>query len=119
MRLDMSHVWNREVTLVGAYAHGAENWPGGDTSFSVGGATGGRVSTFALAATMVRDQRLTPERLVTHRFPLREVKTAITTMRDRVEHRAIKALLDVRDIAEMPLLDEADEPGLLPGPHDS
>lgn len=119
MRLDMSHVWNREVTLVGAYAHGAENWPGGDANFSVGGATGGRLSTFSLAAAMVRDQRLTPERLVTHRFPLREVKTAITTMRDRVEHRAIKALLDVRDTTEIPLLDEVDEPGSLPGPHGS
>lgn len=109
MRLDMSPIWNREVTLVGAYAHGAENWPGGDTTFSVGGATGGRVSSFALAATLTREQRLTPERLVTHRFPLREVKTAIAAVRDRVEHRAIKALLDVRDIADMPLLDDGDE----------
>ena len=116
-RLDMSPIWNREVSLLGAYAHGAEMWPGGD-DFSVGGSTGGRVSTFALAAEMLREQRLTPERLVTHRFPLREVKTAITTVRDRVEHRAIKVLLDAQDISTMPLLDDTDEPPLLPGPQD-
>ncbi len=116
LRMDMSAVWNREVSLVGAFAHGAENWPGGDSGFSIGGSTGGRVSTFALAAEMLREQRLTPERLVTHRFPLREVKTAITTVRDRVEHRLIKALLDVRDIASAPLLDELDDSEPLRGP---
>jgi threonine dehydrogenase-like Zn-dependent dehydrogenase len=116
MRLDMSAVWNREVTLLGAYTHGAESWPGGDDSFSIGGSTGGRASTFALASEMLREQRLTPERLVTHRFPLSEVKTAITTVRDRVEHRAIKVLLDIQDIPGVPLLDEAEEPALLSGP---
>ena len=117
-RLDMSPIWNREVSLVGAYMHGAETWPGGDADFSVGGSTGGRASTFTLAAAMLREQRLTPERLVTHRFPLREVKTAITTVRDRVEHRVIKALLDAQDIVTAPLLDDLDEPPLLPGPQD-
>lgn len=115
MRLDMSPIWNREVSLIGAFGHGAEMWPGGG-DLAVGGSTGGRVSTFTLAAEMLREQRLTPERLVTHRFPLREIKTAITTARDRVEHRAIKVMLDVRDIADMPLLDDADDPALLPGP---
>ncbi len=113
MRLDMSAVWNREVTLLGAYAHGAENWPGGDTGFSIGGSTGGRVSSFALASEMLREQRLTPERLVTHRFPLSEVKTAITTVRDRVEHRAIQTLLDIADVSGLPLLDDGDEQALL------
>lgn len=116
MRLDMSPIWNREVSLIGAFGHGSENWPGGG-DISVGGATGGRVSTFALAAEMLREQRLTPERLVTHRFPLREVKAAITTVRDRIEHRAIKVVLDVRDIVDVPLIDDLDDPELLPGAH--
>ncbi len=116
MRLDMSAVWNREVTLLGAYTHGAESWPGGDDSFSIGGSTGGRASTFALASEMLRGQRLTPERLVTHRFPLSEVKTAITTVRDRAEHRAIKVLLDIEEIPGVPMLDEGEDPPLLPGP---
>ncbi|HZC07481.1 MAG TPA: zinc-binding dehydrogenase, partial [Ktedonobacterales bacterium] len=116
MRMDMSAIWNREVTLLGAYTHGAELLPGSDDSFSTGGSTGGRISTFALATTMLREERLTPERLVTHRFPLREVKTAITTVRDRVEHRAIKVLLDIKDIPEFSLLDEAEEPPLLGAP---
>ncbi|HEY7849617.1 MAG TPA: zinc-binding dehydrogenase, partial [Ktedonobacterales bacterium] len=116
MRMDMSAIWNREVSLIGAFSHGAENWPGGDDGFSIGGTTGGRASTFALATEMLREQRLTPERLVTHRFPLREIKTAITTVRDRAEHRAIKTLLDIQDIPGFALLDEAEEPPQLPGP---
>ncbi|HEX8996067.1 MAG TPA: alcohol dehydrogenase catalytic domain-containing protein [Ktedonobacterales bacterium] len=118
MRMDLSPIWNREVTLLGAYAHGAESWPGAADS-SVGGLASGRASTFALAAEMLREERLTPERLVTHRFPLREVKTAIAAVRDRVEHRAIKVLLDTQDIASVSLLDEADEALLLNGPHDN
>jgi threonine dehydrogenase-like Zn-dependent dehydrogenase len=115
-RLDLSPIWNREVTLVGAYSHGAENWPGGDARFSIGGSTGGRAPTFALATELLREERLTPERLVTHRFPLREVKTAITTVRDRVEHRAITVLLDIDEIPGFSQLDEADETPLLPEP---
>lgn len=116
MRMDMSAIWNREVALLGAYAHGAEVWPGDDETSALAGSSGGRISTFALAAAMLREERLTPERLVTHRFPLREVKTAITTVRDRVEHRAIKALLDIKDIPDFSMLEEAEEPPLLPGP---
>lgn len=115
-RLDLSPIWNREVTLVGAYSHGAENWPGGDARFSLGGSTGGRAPTFALATELLREERLTPERLVTHRFPLREVKTAITTVRDRVEHRAITVLLDIDEIPGFSQLDEAEETPLLPEP---
>ena len=119
MRMDLSAIWNREVALLGAYSHGAESWPGGDDNFSIGGSTGGRVSTFALATEMLREERLTPERLVTHRFPLREIKTAITTVRDRAEHRAIKTLLDIQDIPGFDLLDETEEPPLLNGPREN
>ena len=94
MQVDLTPVWNQEVTLVGALAHGTENWPGGE---ALGAEAGGRVSTFALAAALMRDSRLTPERLITHRFPLREVRRALETARDQVEHRALKVLLDIRE----------------------
>ena len=100
MTVDLTPVWNQEVTLLGALTHGTENWPGGDTQ---GAEAGGRVSTFALAAALMRDSRLTPDRLITHRFPLREVRRAIETARDREEHRAIKVMLDMRKITLPPV----------------
>lgn len=52
-------------------------------------------------------RRLTPQRLVTHRFPLREARRAIEVARDRAEHRAINVLLDIRDVPSVDL-DEAE-----------
>ncbi|MGH2515127.1 MAG: hypothetical protein ACRDHP_05680, partial [Ktedonobacterales bacterium] len=63
-----------------------------------GGDNGGRVSTFALTAALSRERRLTPHRLVTHRFPLREVRRALAVAHDKEAFRAIKVLLDIRDV---------------------
>jgi threonine dehydrogenase-like Zn-dependent dehydrogenase len=62
------------------------------------GQAGGRVSTFALAATLIRERRLIPERLITHRFPLREVRYALQVARDKATHRSIKVLMDVGNL---------------------
>lgn len=105
IRLDPTLIWSREVSIVGVVAHGSERWPGG-AGLAPSIATGGRISTFTLAAQMMREKLLTPERLVTHRFPLREVRAAITTMRDRVEHKAVQALLDIRDSGSSALLSD-------------
>ncbi|HEV2235314.1 MAG TPA: hypothetical protein VGR57_01525 [Ktedonobacterales bacterium] len=37
---------------------------------------------------------------MTHRFPLREYRQALATARERAEHRAIKVLLDMRDVTD-------------------
>jgi len=100
LHLDLTPIWNQEITLLGALAHGAENWPGGDSFAALGGEGGGRVGTFALAAALMREGRLTPERLITHRFPLREVRRALETARDSVERRAIKVMLDIHTTAD-------------------
>jgi threonine dehydrogenase-like Zn-dependent dehydrogenase len=105
MQLDSTQIWSREVSLLGVMAHGVERWPGG-AEIAAAIIAGGRVSTFTLAAQMVREKLLTPERLVTHRFPLREARTAIGAMRDRVEHKAIQALLDIRDVSASALLSD-------------
>ncbi|SRR5579875_1222293 len=97
--VDLTPVWNQEITILGALAHGAENWPGGEGYAALGGEGGGRVGTFALAAALMREQRLTPERLITHRFPLREVRQALETARDHEEQRAIKIMLDIHTVA--------------------
>jgi threonine dehydrogenase-like Zn-dependent dehydrogenase len=98
MHLDLTPVWHQEIALIGAVGHGTESWPGG-AGLTNWGDNGGRVSTFALAAALIREHRLTPQRLITHRFPLREVRRAVQTARDEAEHRAIKVLLDIRNVA--------------------
>ena len=102
MQLDMTPLWHQEISLIGASAHGTESWPGGQGFAAWGGDNGGRVSTFALTAALIRERRLTPQRLVTHRFPLREVRRALAVAHNKEEFRAIKVLLDIRDVASAP-----------------
>jgi threonine dehydrogenase-like Zn-dependent dehydrogenase len=96
---DLTPLWHREITLAGVQAHGTENWPGG-LGPSGWGVDGGRVSSFALAAAMLRDRRVVPERLITHRFPLREARRAVATAQDEATHRAVKIVLDMRAMPE-------------------
>ncbi|MBF6590022.1 MAG: zinc-binding dehydrogenase [Ktedonobacterales bacterium] len=103
MALDLSPVWRKEITLLGTIGHGTENWPRA-TSGQGFGSDGSRVSSFALTAALLRERRLTPEKLVTHRFPLPDVRRAITVARAAVEHRAIKVLLDIRGAPHLPQL---------------
>lgn len=109
MRLDMTPLWHQEITLIGATAHGTESWPGAAGMANWAGADGGRVSTFALAAALVRERRLTPQRLITHRFPLREVRRAVETARNKAANHAIKVMLDIRDVPAVQL----DDPELI------
>ncbi len=103
MRLDMTPLWHQEIQLIGSAAHGTESWPGNAGITAWGGNEGGRVSTFALAAALIQERRLTPQRLVTHRFPLREVRRAVATARDKSAHRSIKVLLDIRNVPSVSL----------------
>lgn len=89
LNLDLTPVWHAEVTLHGAYAPGMEYWP------TETGRSTGRISAFALAASLMRDRRLTPERLVTHRFPLREFHRALVALQHAEEHQTLQALLDI------------------------
>lgn len=97
LALDLTPLWQKEVTVLGSLAHGTEMWPGSGNSSSLS-AEGGRVSTFTLAAALVREHRLTPERVITHRFPLRELRRALSTSRQPVLHRVLKVLLDIQPL---------------------
>jgi threonine dehydrogenase-like Zn-dependent dehydrogenase len=99
MQIDLTPVWHREITLVGTLDHGTENWPGG-IGPATWGVEGGRASSFALAAALIRDRRMLPDRLITHRFPLSEVRRAVATAEDYVLHRAVKVVLDARHTVE-------------------
>lgn len=96
LRVDMTPVWHQEIAIVGSRAHGAETPPPSRAAL-VGRDRAGRESTFQLAARLLREHRLTPERLITHRFPAHEVRRALAVARKRAEHRAIKVMLDMRD----------------------
>jgi L-iditol 2-dehydrogenase len=93
--LDLTPIWHQEISLLGATSHGTEEWPASAASSSWLGASGGRVSSFTLAATLIRERRLIPERLITHRFPLHEVRYALEVARDKATHRSIKVLMDI------------------------
>lgn len=99
MHIDLTPLWHREVSLVGTQAHGTESWTGAKGS-PAWGVEGGRASTFTVAAALIRDRRMAPERLITHRFPLRELRRAASTANDFALHRAVKIVLDTRDPIE-------------------
>ena len=100
MHLDLTPVWQREIQLFGAAGHGSEVWPGGSDLLDWSGQSGGRIETFALAAALIRQGKLTPQRLVTHRFPLRELRYALRTARDKAAHGTIKVLLDIDPVVK-------------------
>ena len=83
--LDLSPVWYQEVTVMGSMGHGVENWPIG---------TRQRRSTFAVAAELIEQGLLHPEKLLTHRFALTSFREAIRAASKKGETRAIKVVFD-------------------------
>ena len=81
-RLDLSPVWYQEVSVIGSMGHGTENW------------MGQRRSTFAVAAELIEQRLLHPEKLLTHRFALTNFKEAIHTLNRKGQTRAIKVVFD-------------------------
>jgi threonine dehydrogenase-like Zn-dependent dehydrogenase len=95
LRLDLTPVWHAEVTLYGAYEPGMEAWQ------TETGHGSGRISAFALAASLIRERRMTPERLVTHRFPFREFRRALIALQHVEEHQTLQELLDIAPITPL------------------
>lgn len=85
MNVDLSPIWYQEVSLLGTFGHGLETWPIG---------TKERNSTFAIAAEMIGQGKLYPEKLITHRFALNDYRNAIKTAADKPQSRAIKVVFD-------------------------
>ncbi len=81
-RLDLSPVWYQEVSVLGSMGHGTENW------------MGQRRSTFAVAAELIEQGLLHPEKLLTHRFALTNFKEAIHAIKQKGQTRAIKVVFD-------------------------
>ena len=85
MRLDLTPVWYQEVSLIGTIAHGIETWPLGSQE---------RRSTFAIAADLIEEGQIHPEKLVTHRYALTDFRDALTTAAGKAQTRAIKVVFD-------------------------
>jgi threonine dehydrogenase-like Zn-dependent dehydrogenase len=84
-KADLTPLWYKELSVLGAYAYGAEQ-EGGSS-----------VSTFRLALDMLARQgwgeRLAP--LVTHRFPLRRYREAFATAMHAGRHGSVKVVFEV------------------------
>jgi threonine dehydrogenase-like Zn-dependent dehydrogenase len=85
MHIDMTPIWYQEISLLGSLSHGIENWPLNTTN---------KRSTFDIAAELIKQRRLAPEQLITHRFALTDYQHALTTAAGKSQSRAIKIVFD-------------------------
>jgi len=85
MRIDPTPIWYQEIDLTGTFSHGMETWPIG---------TYGRRSTFAIAAEMIENRQVHPEKLITHRFALNNYREALSTATAKPRTQAIKVVFD-------------------------
>ncbi|MGH9064081.1 MAG: zinc-dependent alcohol dehydrogenase, partial [Acidimicrobiales bacterium] len=81
LRVDLAPLWQREVTLAGAYAYGQEERPGG-----------GRARTFDLAFELVEGARL--GRLVSARYPLERYEEAVSHAAAAGRRGSVKVVFD-------------------------
>ncbi len=82
VRVDLAPLWQREITLAGAYAYGSEDTPEGPRS------------TFDLAFELVASAHL--ERLVSARYPLERYEEAIRHAAAAGRRGAVKVVFDLR-----------------------
>jgi threonine dehydrogenase-like Zn-dependent dehydrogenase len=87
MTTDLSPVWHQEVNLIGSVVHGIEAWRGQP------------IHGFDLVIQWMLDGSLPTNGLITHRFSLREYKTAVATALDK-RTAVIKAVLHIEDRAD-------------------
>ena len=83
-RIDLTPLWFRELSLVGAYGRQREHWDGR------------RVDTYALVHELILAGRLKTDGLLTHAFPLGEYRKAFTVAMNKSVHRAVKVAFDFR-----------------------
>ncbi len=85
MYLDLSPIWDQEISLVGTRGHGLENWPIGTREWR---------STFDVVVDLMQHGTIHPERLLTHRFALNDYREALTIARDKGAYGSIKVAFD-------------------------
>jgi threonine dehydrogenase-like Zn-dependent dehydrogenase len=83
LKVDLSPTWYQEVDLLGSQTFGLEDW------------RGRRAHTFDLVIEMMQEGALRHDGLITHRFPLAQLRRAVAVAQDR-RGGAIKVTLDCR-----------------------
>ncbi len=82
-RVDLNPVYYQEVDLIGINGHGADDW------------RGERKPTFEWVVQLLREGKFCSDGLITHRFPLRDIKQAIRTHSSKGVARPIKVVFDL------------------------
>jgi threonine dehydrogenase-like Zn-dependent dehydrogenase len=81
-KVDLSPLYFQEVRLLGTWGYGTEEW------------RGERLDTFELAARLVQSGDLVFDRLITHRYPLRQWRDAVAVAANKKKYQSIKVALD-------------------------
>lgn len=79
-KLDLTAIWYHQVSLIGTYSHGMEDWEGV------------RKHTYALVIDQLQKGNFPVGQLITHRFPFRDYKEAIRVATAKGKEKAIKVL---------------------------
>ncbi|HLQ29506.1 MAG TPA: alcohol dehydrogenase catalytic domain-containing protein [Ktedonobacteraceae bacterium] len=85
MKIDLTPIWYQEINLIGTLGNGIESWPIG---------TSEKKSSFEIAAEMIENRRIFPDKLITHSFSLSGYRDALLTAVDKGRNRAIKVIFD-------------------------
>ena len=78
--IDMTFLWNKELSIEGSVFYGTEAW------------RGRRARTFDATLELLASTRAPLAGLVTHRFPLESYGDAIEVNLDRRQHQSVKAV---------------------------
>ena len=87
MKLDLTPVWYREVTLYGTLAHGMETLPG----------SGEKITSFDLTVRWMLEGKIQTDGLLTHLFRLDDYRQAVQTAVDKRKTQAVKVAFDLRE----------------------
>ena len=82
MKIDLTPVWYHQVNLVGTYGHGMNE------------RAGIRKHTYEWVFDRFRSGEFTTDGLITHRFPFKEYRKAISTASAKKKTKAIKVLFE-------------------------
>lgn len=83
-KLDLTFVWARELNIKGFVCYGREEW------------RGGHAHTFQITHDLLVETRAPVSEMVTHVYPLGQVRDALSAAANRRRSGAIKVLLDPR-----------------------
>ena len=92
MHIDLTPLWQQEISLLGSLSHGRETGPLGLLADLHG--TSADCSTFDIVTALMQQKRIQPEELITHRFALNKYQEALQAVQYKKSSQAVKVLFD-------------------------